>query len=169
MLYRNLRACAESGMDFSSRWMEDGKNLYTIRTTDIVPVDLNCLLYHLEKTLAKGYFLKGDRKTAEAYTTAAENRSKAINKYLWSDKDNFFMDYILSVNRQSKALTLAGVYPLFCHVATSRQAKKVASTLRAKFLKVGGVVTTLNHTGQQWDAPNGWAPLQWVTYKGLRN
>ena len=169
LLYRNLRAGAESGMDFSSRWMEDGKNLYTIRTTDIVPVDLNCLLYHLERTLAKGYILKGDKKMAKTYTEAAENRGKAINKYLWSDKDNFFMDYILSENRLSEALTLAGVYPLFCNVATSRQAKKVESTLRAKFLKAGGVVTTLKHTGQQWDAPNGWAPLQWVTYKGLRN
>jgi alpha,alpha-trehalase len=24
-------------------------------------------------------------------------------------------------------------------------------------------------TGQQWDAPNGWAPLQWVTVIGLDN
>jgi alpha,alpha-trehalase len=31
------------------------------------------------------------------------------------------------------------------------------------------VVTTLSHTGQQWDAPNGWAPLQYVTIVGLRN
>ncbi|MGP2407969.1 trehalase family glycosidase, partial [Listeria monocytogenes] len=36
-----------------------------------------------------------------------------------------------------------------------------------KFLKPGGVVTTTETTGQQWDAPNGWAPLQWITYKGL--
>ena len=31
------------------------------------------------------------------------------------------------------------------------------------------MVTTIHHTGQQWDAPNGWAPLQWVTIQGLRN
>ncbi|MDQ3015989.1 MAG: alpha,alpha-trehalase, partial [Bacteroidota bacterium] len=30
-------------------------------------------------------------------------------------------------------------------------------------------VTTNNVTGQQWDAPNGWAPLQWITYTGLVN
>jgi alpha,alpha-trehalase len=23
-------------------------------------------------------------------------------------------------------------------------------------------------TGQQWDAPNGWAPLQWIAIDGLR-
>lgn len=31
------------------------------------------------------------------------------------------------------------------------------------------MLTTLNNTGQQWDAPNGWAPLQWMTIWGLRN
>lgn len=169
LLYRNLRAGAESGMDFSSRWMEDGEHLYTIRTTDIVPVDLNCLLCHLEETIAKGYILKGDKKTAARYLMAAKNRSKVINKYFWSDKDNFFTDYIISEKKHSTQLTLAGVYPLFCNIATSAEAKKVEATIKAKFLKAGGVVTTLKHSGQQWDAPNGWAPLQWITYKGLRN
>ena len=37
------------------------------------------------------------------------------------------------------------------------------------FLKEGGLVTTLEHTGQQWDAPNGWAPLQWLAVNGLLN
>ena len=30
-------------------------------------------------------------------------------------------------------------------------------------------MTTTVVTGQQWDAPNGWAPLQWVAIQGLRN
>ena len=33
----------------------------------------------------------------------------------------------------------------------------------------GGVVSTLTDNGQQWDYPNGWAPLQWMTIEGLRN
>jgi alpha,alpha-trehalase len=40
-VYRNLRAAAESGWDFSSRWLADGKTLASIRTTEILPVDLN--------------------------------------------------------------------------------------------------------------------------------
>ena len=51
-LYRNLRASAESGWDFSSRWMRDPKDLRTLETTDLVPVDLNSLLYHAEQTIA---------------------------------------------------------------------------------------------------------------------
>jgi alpha,alpha-trehalase len=34
-------------------------------------------------------------------------------------------------------------------------------------LKDGGIVSTPNNTGQQWDAPNGWAPQQWMAIEGL--
>jgi alpha,alpha-trehalase len=36
-------------------------------------------------------------------------------------------------------------------------------------LKPGGISTTTVNSGQQWDAPNGWAPLQWVAVAGLQN
>ncbi|MFN3378135.1 MAG: trehalase family glycosidase, partial [Runella zeae] len=39
-VYRHVRAAAESGWDFSSRWFKDGQNMTTIHTTDIIPVDL---------------------------------------------------------------------------------------------------------------------------------
>jgi alpha,alpha-trehalase len=52
-VYRNLRAAAESGWDFSSRWLADGHHLNTIRTVSLLPVDLNSLMVHLEQTLAK--------------------------------------------------------------------------------------------------------------------
>jgi alpha,alpha-trehalase len=45
----------------------------------------------------------------------------------------------------------------------------VAKRIETDFLKSGGLITTLEETGQQWDAPNGWAPLQWVVIEGLRN
>jgi alpha,alpha-trehalase len=41
--------------------------------------------------------------------------------------------------------------------------------IERKFLYPGGVVATTVNTGQQWDAPNGWPPLQWITIQGLRN
>ncbi len=48
-VWQDLRAAAESGWDFSSRWLDDPMDLSTIRTTSIIPVDLNALLFHLEK------------------------------------------------------------------------------------------------------------------------
>jgi alpha,alpha-trehalase len=49
--YRNTKATAESGWDFSSRWMRDSSDLRTLETIDLVPVDLNSLLYHAERTI----------------------------------------------------------------------------------------------------------------------
>ena len=69
-VYRDLRAGAETGWDFSSRWLADGKTLATIRTTAIAPVDLNALMVHLEQTLAKAYRLKGDTAVAARYQAA---------------------------------------------------------------------------------------------------
>ena len=69
----------------------------------------------------------------------------------------------------SKEITLAGVAPLFFKVAPSDRVDAIVKTLKDKFVQPGGVVTTLKETGQQWDSPNGWAPLQWLTIQGLRN
>jgi hypothetical protein len=55
-VYRNLRATAESGWDFSSRWLADGRTLSTIRTIDILPVDLNALLHEMERAVEQEEF-----------------------------------------------------------------------------------------------------------------
>ena len=60
------------------------------------------------------------------------------------------------------------MFPLYAGIASHQQAEKVAKRLEKDFLKTGGLVTTLKETGQQWDYPNGWAPLQWVAIEGLR-
>ncbi|MFX5587129.1 trehalase family glycosidase, partial [Acinetobacter baumannii] len=76
-------------------------------------------------------------------------------------------DYHFIKRTHTNAKTLAGTFPLFFHICDLEDAKEVAAYVEQKFLKPGGVVTTTETTGQQWDAPNGWAPLQWITYKGL--
>lgn len=168
-VYLDLRAAAESGWDFSSRWLADGKNLHTIHTTDIVPVDLNCLLVHLEKTIANTYTVLKQPLLAKRFSARAEQRVAAIEKYFWSEEKQYFYDYDYVQGEHTPHLTLAGVFPLFTKTATQQQAAAVAKMLREKFLKPGGLVTTLITNGQQWDEPNGWAPLQWVAIEGLRN
>jgi alpha,alpha-trehalase len=168
-LFRHLRAAAESGWDFSSRWFKDGRSFSSIHTTEIVPVDLNCLLLNLERTIAEALQLSGNSERSRQYQARAETRKAAIQEYLWSDASGFYLDYDFARNQPNEAPTLAGVFPLFCKIATDEQAKKVALAIRDNFLKAGGVVTTLETTGQQWDAPNGWAPLQWMTIVGLEN
>ncbi|HOZ79856.1 MAG TPA: alpha,alpha-trehalase TreF [Ferruginibacter sp.] len=167
--YRDLRAAAESGWDFSSRWFTDPAKLSSVQTTKIIPVDLNCLLYQLETTIAKA--LKQNRKTKQAlqYTRKASARKKAILQYCWNAEKGFFFDYNYVMNQQSDIITAAGIFPLFVKIATPAQAVAVAKTIESTLLKDGGIVTTTNTTGQQWDAPNGWAPLQWIAVNGFKN
>ncbi|WP_238387810.1 alpha,alpha-trehalase TreF [Pararcticibacter amylolyticus] len=165
--YRQLRSGAESGWDFSSRWFADASNLRTIRTTDIIPVDLNCLLYNLEMTLVKAYNREGDKKAREHMQRQADRRKRAVIQYCWDNKTGWFRDYNWRKQQQTGILSLAGVYPLYFGLASEGQAARVAVMLNSQFLKAGGLVSTLQNTGQQWDAPNGWAPLQWMAIKGL--
>ena len=168
-LFRHLRAGAESGWDFSSRWFKDGHSLTSIHTTDIAAVDLNCLLLNLERTIAEACQVARNVQEAQRFEEIAARREAAIQKYFWNEEKSFYFDYDIAGGQQSSAVTLAGVFPLFFKVATEKQAKAVAGTVEKKFLMPGGVVTTLERTGQQWDAPNGWAPLQWITIVGLEN
>ncbi len=168
-LFRHLRAGAESGWDFSSRWFEVEASFASIHTADIVPVDLNCLLWHLEQTIAEAYSLKNDKINSEKYRDLAYSRKEAIQKYCWSESQGFFFDYDHIKKQSTHALTLAGVFPLTFGIAAEEQAKKVEAILLQRFLQPGGVMATLVSTGQQWDAPNGWAPLHWTTITGLEN
>jgi alpha,alpha-trehalase len=166
-LFRHLRSAAESGWDFSSRWLGDGRNLETIRTTELIPVDLNCFLWQLECTLARAHAAAGDPTAQARFEQAAEARRRALERHCWSPAAGFFCDYDLSARAPSPHLTLAGVTPLMFGLASAEQGAAVARGVRELFLARGGVVTTLRNTGQQWDAPNGWAPLQWLTVRGL--
>lgn len=167
-LYRDIRAAAESGWDFSSRWFADGRTLATIRTTDIVPPDLNSLLYGLERAIALGCEAAGDRACADAYELRARARRDAIRRYLWNDATGLFDDWHWREQRVLGQVTAATVYPLFAGVASEAEARRVAEVVEEELLKQGGLVTTTRSTGQQWDAPNGWAPLQWIAVSGLR-
>lgn len=168
-LYRHLRAGAESGWDYSSRWFKDELSFASIHTAEIVPVDLNCLLYHLEQTISDAYISNHDLANAHRYKALAEKRSRLIQQYCWNNDLQFFVDYDFVAEKQKTALTLAGVTPLYFNIATQPQADAVAEIIQTQFLKAGGLITTLKETGQQWDAPNGWAPLQWMAIVGLEN
>ena len=168
-IYRNLRAAAESGWDFSSRWFADQGGFASICTTDIVPVDLNCLMWHLETTLAEICGIIGQADLQQQIQDDAEDRKRALLRHCWDETDGFFFDYNFKTGRTTNRRTLAAMFPLFFNLASQAQANQVADIIEQDFLKPGGLVTTLSQTGQQWDAPNGWAPLQWIAYKGLKN
>lgn len=168
-IYRDLRSAAASGWDFSSRWMDDPQKLGTIRTTSIVPVDLNALMFKMEKLLTRASQEDGDTASASKYDALASARQKAMESHLWNDKEGWYADYDLKTRKVRNQLTAAALFPLYVKAASQDRADKVAAAASSRLLKPGGISTTTINSGQQWDAPNGWAPLQWVAVEGLQN
>jgi alpha,alpha-trehalase len=170
--YRNVRATAESGWDFSSRWLRDPTDLRTLETTELAPVDLNSLLYHTERTIAALRAFRGtsaDKKVARAFTDAAVERRRALLAAAYHPATGFLYDVRWRTGeRVTHRPTMAAAAVLYFGLATAEQGRAVATQLERDFLKPGGFVTTLIASGQQWDAPNGWPPLQWLAIEGVR-
>lgn len=168
-LYRDIRAAAESGWDFSSRWFANGKSLETINTTEIIPIDLNSLLFGLEQAIGAGCERIHDAACVTEFARRAAARREAVNHYLWDSAGGAFRDYRWVKQVQIPRISAATLYPLFTALASQSQATAVAATVSRDLLKAGGIVTTPLLTGQQWDAPNGWSPLQWIAVSGFRH
>lgn len=103
-VYRDLRAGAESGWDYSSRWLGDGKTLATIRTTSIVPVDLNSLMFHLERTIVKGCTVTHDVGCVIDFSGRAARRALAINRWLWN-RGGYYGDYDWQLRKPRDGVT----------------------------------------------------------------
>ncbi|WP_404990820.1 alpha,alpha-trehalase TreF [Cupriavidus pauculus] len=175
LVFRDLRAAAESGWDFSSRWCEpdlvDGQascDLATIRTTAILPIDLNALLWHTECRLSELSARAGDDEGAARYRDAAQRRHQAMASIMWDDGAGIFVDFDWHRGTQRPYLSAAALMPLFLGLATPEQAARVADAAAARLMAEGGLATTEIDSGEQWDRPNGWAPLQWIGIMGLR-
>jgi alpha,alpha-trehalase len=178
LVWRNLRSAAASGWDFSSRWLSDPMKLSTIRTTEILPVDLNCLLFMTERALRRAYSSaptdKPDQRArfdvlAGEYEKKSNVRKAAMEKYFWNEAKGIYSDHDLKSGKVSDALHMAGMFPLYAKAADPNRGGRHARAALSGLLKDGGFQASSSNTGQRWDAPNGWAPLQWVGVIGLEN
>jgi alpha,alpha-trehalase len=163
-VWHNLRSAAASGWDFSSRWFLDGGELYNTEVSSIVPVDLNCLVYHLELSNKRSL----STTTPKEMELFAGSKKNKLRKLFFNEQLGWYCDRVNNGDIMANP-TLAGMYPLFFKLADKKDIPRIVAFLKKHFLKKGGVVTSLNTTGQQWDAPNGWPPLQWITIIGLEN
>ncbi len=168
-LFLDLRAACESGWDFSARWFEDGNDFTTIRTSEIAPIDLNSILYHTENVLAMLYEATGNEARAAEFKLLAEQRAAAINDIFWNEDSELFMDVLWVDGTFTDRVTAASFYPMYFRAASENHGNTQVPHLMEKLRKDGGMLTSVYKSGQQWDEPNGWAPLQWIAYKGLEH
>ncbi|WP_338049333.1 alpha,alpha-trehalase TreF [Pantoea coffeiphila] len=165
-VYRDLRAGAASGWDYTSRWLSEPGRLASIQTTSIIPIDLNAFLYKLEMAIARLSAARGDEATAERYQQLAYRRQEAVNHYLWDNDTGLYRDYNWRDGEQA-TFSAAAVTPVYVGMASLDQANRTAKAVRDYLLAPGGLLSSMEQTGEQWDSPNGWAPLQWMAVKGF--
>lgn len=171
----------ESGWDMTSRFYN--------RCNEFLPVDLNTFLYKYEMDFAKAAQILGNQQEENMWLQKAEDRKKRINEFLWSDEKGFFYDYDHVHRMPSEFLSLAGFVPLWAGMATPQQAEKCAAKLPlfetnfglsisdkaslpeeldlSQFAKPLQITLTNILRQKQWDYPNIWPPLEYITVMGL--
>ncbi|XP_028789586.1 probable trehalase [Neltuma alba] len=179
--YREVASAAESGWDFSTRWMRDPSDFTTLATTAVIPVDLNAYILGMELNIA--YFAKvtGDNSTAQHFLQLADSRKKAFNSVFWNTNMKQWLDYWLTsttcqeaqvwdARQQNHNVFASNFVPLWMEpfYSDSSVASSVVESLKTSgLLRAAGIATSLTNSGQQWDFPNGWPPLQHMMVQGL--
>lgn len=168
LFYKGDRSMRESGFDPTNRF-----GPFSVDIVHYLPVCLNVLLYMMENDIAAIYRILGDvEKTdyaveIEGWEHKAQLRQQNIDNYLWDDQHGLYLDYYLTTGKRHYYEFATTFYPLWVGVASKEQAAAVVENL-AKFEAPGGVRTSTQTSGNQWDDPFGWAPLQFIAVQGLK-
>lgn len=160
--YRDVRAEAESGLDFTVAFGGEASR--------VAGVLLNSMLYKTEGDLAWAARELGKDREARKFEAAARRRRHAMDRYLWDPAKGVYENYDLRTRRRIPVLSATAFAPLYVHAASARQAGDLRARALPVLEKKGGLMSSdaLSST-DQWDGPNGWAPLQVMAVQGLRN
>ena len=162
LFYKGDRSMRESGFDPSNRF-----GAFNIDIIHYDPVCLNSLLYIMEQQTAKILEILGRAGEADDWKARSETRAQRIRELLWNEKDGLFYDYNFVRKDVRHYPFLTTFYPLWAGFATKEEAERIEKNLPL-FEREGGLQTSTNVSGNQWDSPFGWAPLQLIAVEGLR-
>ncbi|MBV9155065.1 MAG: trehalase [Acidobacteriaceae bacterium] len=162
LFYKGDRSMRESGFDPSNRF-----GPFNIDIIHYDPVCLNSLLYLMEMQTAEILQTLGRAEEAGPWRKRAQERADRVNQLMWDSKDGLYYDYDFVHKRVRHYPFLTAFYPLWAGFATKEQAARVEKNLPL-FEKQGGLQTSTYVSGNQWDSPFGWAPLQMIAVEGLR-
>ncbi len=162
LFYKGDRSMRESGFDPSNRF-----GPFNIDIIHYNPVCLNSLLYLMEEQTARILQTLGQAAEAKAWHERSAQRAARINRLLWDEASGLYADYNFQLKKRGAYPFLTTFYPLWAGIATPAQAARVKANL-GLFEKPGGLQTSRFVSGNQWDAPFGWAPLEMIAVEGLR-
>lgn len=175
LLFHNIAATTESGWDFSGRWLNWSSaalpGLEHIITADIVPVDLNSILFRNELIIAGLYERIGNQDLQKNFLEMSEARKKAIDAVLFVPSLGTWKDYNLAMKGPmlDRPFYITDICPLWYGPYKDIPAAQVEGILEANsrimYGYPGGIPISETYTGQQWDFPNVWAPTQYLAVK----
>lgn len=161
LFYKGDRSMRESGLDITNRF-----GPFSVDIIHYAPVCLNCLLYQMEENISEINAILGHKDAIDYWKDRANDRKKLINQFFWDEESGLYLDYNFVKNRRRYYPYLTTFYPLWVGIASETQAQRVVENL-SLFEVDGGLKTSHQVTGNQWDAPFGWAPLQLIAIEGL--
>nr|CAD7196475.1 unnamed protein product [Timema douglasi] len=175
--YSELKAAAESGWDFSSRWFilnaTNKGNLTNLKTRYIIPVDLNAIIYWNAKYLSDFFSELGLPEKALEYMKYAEEWMESVNEILWHEDVGAWLDYDIMNNVRRNYFYPTNIAPLWTGCFDIRKGRQqIAKILKYLektriMINLGGIPATLEQSGEQWDYPNAWPPLQYIMIYAL--
>ena len=162
LFYKGDRSMRESGFDPSNRF-----GPFSADIISYTPVCLNVLLYRMEDDAARIHTILGNGARSNERRARAQRRKELIDRDLWDADAGLYFDENFETERRRPYEFATTFYPLWAGIATPDHARRVAANL-SRFEAPGGLLTSTQTTGSQWDAPYGWAPLQLIAVEGLR-
>ncbi|CAG9765626.1 unnamed protein product [Ceutorhynchus assimilis] len=178
--YNALKTACETGWDFSLRWIFDkqggiNSNLSDIDSQRVVPADLNAFLCTSFRLLSGFYGQLGNSAKQTQWAAKADLWQKNMETVLYNEADGIWYDYDYNLGKQRKYFFPSNLAPLWtgCYDKTKKdeQGKKAVEYLKRQGIDkfMGGIPTSLQRSGEQWDLPNAWPPLQEFVVLGLYN
>jgi alpha,alpha-trehalase len=177
-IWSDIAGACESGWDFSSRWFTRDPNsqyknsLRGVRTAKVVPVDLNAFICWNDGILAELYSAIGNDTQSKAHQANRDKMSYAMRKFFWNEEEGSWFDLDMDTLEQRRDYYVSNPTPLFAQCAhrSKNVHKKVLDYLKTTgaWQMPGGLPTSFVQSGEQWDAPNGWAPSNHIVIEGLR-
>ncbi|MBV9083972.1 MAG: trehalase [Acidobacteriaceae bacterium] len=162
LFYKGDRSMRESGFDPSNRF-----GPFNIDIIHYDPVCLNSLLYFMEMQTADILQTLGRENETRGWRDKARRRAEAVNRLMWDERDGLYYDYDFVTKKIRRYPFLTTFYPLWAGFAGKERAARIVKNLPL-FEREGGLQTSAEVSGEQWDAPFGWAPLEMIAVEGLR-
>ncbi|MEH1833590.1 MAG: trehalase family glycosidase [Nostoc sp.] len=161
LFYKGDRTMRESGFDITNRF-----GPFSADILHYAPVCLNSLLYQVEQDMAQIKHILGNEQLEQKWSNRADIRRDRIDQFLWDEEQGLYLDYHFQSGKRRRYEFATTFYPLWLGIASPTQAKRVVENL-SLFEAPGGIFTSTRVTGNQWDAPFGWAPLTLIAVQGL--